>query len=252
MNKFATLDDISGKVFGRLTAIHVAGKYKNGSVQWKCSCSCGGEAIVLGQKLRNGHTKSCGCLSRETAKANRTKHGKSNTRLFRIWSGMLNRCTNPKSTAWKYYGGRGINVCDEWRNDFASFHDWAVASGYSDVLTIEREDVDGGYHPANCRWATVEEQALNKRNNVRLADGRMAYPASSVSAAQLRKRLRGGMSLEDAALTPPMRQRHLLADGRSGVDVAASNGISSGTFNQRVRAYGWSPDRAATTPVRGH
>ena len=95
----------------------------------------------------------------------REKHGMTNTRIYRIWQGMLKRCFNQKRECFKYYGGRGITVCDEWRDSFKAFYDWAMSSGYSDTLTLERNDVNGDYCPQNCRWATMKEQCENRKSN---------------------------------------------------------------------------------------
>lgn len=92
------------------------------------------------------------------------KHGLSNSRLYRIWRGIINRCENPNRKAYPRYGGRGIKMCDEWR-DFINFYDWAIANGYQDNLTIDRIDNNGNYEPLNCRWATVKEQCRNQRTN---------------------------------------------------------------------------------------
>jgi hypothetical protein len=205
-------------------------------------------------KLRNGHTASCGCLSADASRRRMTRHGDSGSRLFRIWSGMITRCTNPKSTGWKLYGGRGITVCQEWLKDYASFKRWADSNGYAPELTIDRIDVDLGYSPENCRWATKLEQARNKRNNLRTSDGRLAIPIavqSGISAAQFFKRRRSGMTPDEAIALPNKRPRARLADGRLASDVAVENGISRGTYAARIRVYGWTPEDACSIPVRG-
>lgn len=93
-------------------------------------------------------------------------HGKTNTRLYTIWKNMKYRCENPHHTTFHNYGGRGISVCEEWKNNFQSFYDWAMANGYSPKLTLDRKDNDGNYCPENCRWATKKTQAQNRRTKV--------------------------------------------------------------------------------------
>lgn len=92
------------------------------------------------------------------------KHGKINSRLYRIWANMKSRCTNPKATRYATWGGRGITICDEWSNDFQSFYDWSMTHGYQDDLTIDRIDPDGNYEPENCRWVSYQKQNLNKKS----------------------------------------------------------------------------------------
>lgn len=156
--------DLQGKQFGRLTVLEYACTNKHGKAMWSCRCECGRETIVSGCHLVNSHTTSCGCWHDEAASKRLKTHGMRNTRLYRLWLGMKSRCDYDYKNNSRYHG-RGIKVCDEWR-DFTAFHDWAMANGYQDGLSIERADVDGNYCPENCRWITRKEQANNKSTSV--------------------------------------------------------------------------------------
>ena len=153
---------MSGKRFGKLVVTGYSHTI-NKRVYWKCVCDCGNTCIIHGTKLRNGHTKSCGCI-RKIKNHSRKNTNPHHKKIYQVWYNMKNRCENRKNRKFEYYGGRGITICDEWQ-DFDVFYKWCMESGYSEDLTIDRIDSNGNYEPSNCRWITLEEQQRNKRNN---------------------------------------------------------------------------------------
>lgn len=154
--------NIIGKKFNRLTVLEET-ETKHKERYYLCKCECGNTTIVRGSHLTSGATKSCGCLVKE--KLTNKTHGMSNTRIYKIYKGMLQRCFCKTAKAYPNYGGRGIIVCDEWKKDFMNFYNWAIANGYTDELTIDRINVNGNYCPKNCRWITKAEQSRNTRSN---------------------------------------------------------------------------------------
>ena len=137
---------------------------------WLCRCDCGNETTVFSGYLRNGDTKSCGCLSKDKLRERRFKHGESRkTRLYNIWIHIKHRTSgkaNEKRTK-KWYTDKNIKMCEEW-SDFRNFRDWANANGYDDSLTIDRIDGNKGYSPENCRWVDWKTQTRNKSNNINI------------------------------------------------------------------------------------
>lgn len=157
-----------GKKFGKLTVLSECKKRaNNGKIRYKCECNCGNITNVIGENLRRGITKSCGCLLKEIVSKRSTTHGKRDTRIYSIWCHMKARCYNINEPRYKDYGWRGIKICDEWLTDFMVFFDWAMSHGYNDTLTIDRIDVNGNYEPNNCRWITLKQQQENKRNSLK-------------------------------------------------------------------------------------
>ena len=157
------LKDLQGMRFGKLVVMKYAGNNARHESLWVCKCDCGKITNpIQSGSLKSGNTQSCGCLY----VASHTKHGLRNTRIYSIWQGMKARCYRKSHTYYKRYGGRGITVCDEWRNDVQAFYDWAMSNGYADNLTIDRIDANGNYEPSNCRWVTLDVQHNNREKTV--------------------------------------------------------------------------------------
>lgn len=176
--------NLTGEKFGRLVAIECIGKDPKSSYRlWRCACECGNEVIANTNALTQGDTKSCGCLKHDKTVERNHVHGMSKSRLYRVWSSMKHRCYSATCKEFPLYGARGIRVCDEWRDDFQAFHDWAISSGYDDSAprgkcTIDRIDNDGNYEPANCRIVDMSTQVKNRRKFHRLSNTR---PVKQVS-----------------------------------------------------------------------
>ena len=160
------LIDLTGQRFGAMV-VGRAEKGKRGEPRWLCRCQCGGQTITYAGKLRSGHTKSCGCLTRELSAHRRTTHGHTQRRRdtpeYRSWRGMRNRCHCPDNVSYKNYGGRGIQVCDRWRESFENF--LADTGPRPEGMSLDRIDNDGDYEPMNCRWATPAQQRANRRRS---------------------------------------------------------------------------------------
>lgn len=155
--------------FGMLTVLSYKGKNSHGDRVYECMCDCGNITTATASDLVKGNKKSCGCLHGE-------RHGHADDRLYSVWCTMKARCDNPSNQKYKNYGGRGIKVCDEWRQSFSSFYEWSMKNGYDydapyGQCTLDRINVDGNYEPSNCRWTDAKTQARNKRHIKREVSG---------------------------------------------------------------------------------
>ena len=184
------------------------------------------------------------------------KHGLSNTRLYGIWREMKRRCYCNTCKSYPNYGGRGIIVCDEWLNDFQSFYKWATSNGYVESLSIERKDVNGNYEPSNCKWATIKEQANNKRNNHFITiDGEIMTVAqcvekTGINETTLHYRLRNNKYDGSEVISIPVQHAHFIEHNgmvKTLRQWSICTGISYATLYCRLYKYNWDIERALTT-----
>lgn len=193
----------------KLTVVEYIGRNKHSNPLWRCKCECGNEIIAIGYRIRSGRIKSCGCM--RAVPTYRHGDGYKRPRLYNIWCGMKSRCYCKNAKYYKDYGAKGIVVCDEWKNDYSKFKEWALSHGYSDELTIDRIDNAKNYEPSNCRWATMKEQENNSSHNVVIE-----YNGEKMTLHQWSEKLN----------------------------------VNYDTLRARLCKRGWSIERAFTTPVR--
>lgn len=207
------LIDLTGKRFGRLTVIERSSEKNQCSSKWICECDCGNVVSVYSHNLRQGTTVSCGCYNLERLHNDKRHltHGLGNHPIYETWCHMKTRCCNPNATGYENWGGRGITICDEWKEDFVQFYDWSITHGWREGLTIDRIDNDGPYSPDNCRWVTPKEQANNtRRNHILEFNGK----------------------------------RHTISEW------SEITGIDRNVICKRITTLGWTEEKALTTPVR--
>ena len=153
--------ELTGKVFGYLTVIKREGSDNSGRAVWMYKCICGKFKTARGKDLVQGKITSCGCMK---GKLNET-HGLTNSKIYKTWISMKMRCENKNANGYKNYGGRGIAICEDWKDNFVSFYKWATENNYKKELSIDRINNDGNYEPSNCRWADRITQQNNTRSN---------------------------------------------------------------------------------------
>lgn len=199
------IKDITGQKFGYLVAVKFI-KRENNRTYWLCRCECGNECIAYTSQLAKGDKVSCGCKQNKI-------HGLTYTRLHTIWDSMKKRCFDSNRREYKWYGGKGITVCDEWKNSFISFYEWATTNGYREDLSIDRIDHNGNYEPSNCRWVDSKAQSHNKSNNHWITyQGKTKLVSEwakdyGMDTGTLCWRLKNGWDLGKALETPVQKKR---------------------------------------------
>lgn len=271
MTKFielhANAKNLSGRTFGRLTAVGPIRKVKDKSgrslIVWQCRCSCGNVIETRSCNLISGDTASCGCLHIDTVVARSTKHGHAKrsgeSPEFSAWARMVSRCEQPSMRNYAYYGGRGIKVCDRWRHSFSAFLE-DMGPKPTRRHSIDRIDFDGDYEPSNCRWAThLEQMANTRRNRMLTAFGETLHMQEwcrrmGIKQQLLWDRLSTGWPIEKALTTPTGAikggtvDRFLVThNGREQTlrEWARDLGVTRKLLHTRLKR-GWSVERAFT------
>lgn len=245
---------MTGQRFASLLALSNTGeRTRSNDLKWRFRCDCGNEFVANGYYARSGKIVSCPSCAAERTRQASVKHGKSNTREFGIWIGMHTRCYNAKAKSFTDYGGRGIDICERWKNSFDNFlSDMGAAP--SKEHSIDRRDNDGNYEPGNCYWATRAEQANNKRNSIRISIDGVTRTISQWAAIS-------GLAYETIyqrhCKSNSVDQHQLLKAKRAGAITfkgctdtyhgwSKKTGIKPSTIAMRIKAYGWSVEKSLT------
>lgn len=202
--------DITGNKYNKLKVISFY-DIKDNKSRWLCQCDCGNQKILYGKDIKNGNTKSCGCSLRKKKYDKETE--KIMKRLQNIYYCMKQRCYKKNNPTYKYYGARGVTICEEWLKDINNFHNWAMSSGYKNNLTIERIDVNGNYEPNNCKWVTKTQQGYNRTNTVSYTIDNQTKCLSewckiyNINYEVVYKRLKRGQDIKEA-LSEPINEKY--------------------------------------------
>lgn len=252
--------DMTGQHYGRYTVLEYIGQNKDHKAVWKCRCECGTIKNVSGKDLRSGNTKSCGCYNRDKAMQNpalwKPKHGLSKHPLHQVWSDIKTRCYNKKDRSYKWYGARGIKLCDVWM-DFKAFYEWSIKNGYENGLTLDRINPNGNYSPDNCRWVGMKIQQNNRRNNKMLNINGVSKTMSEwadeydVNYRLVKSRIRAGWTPEKA-LSQRKQDIKTITIGEETKTInewSKISGVNKTTIADRYN-HGWEPRDAVFSPVK--
>lgn len=197
--------------FDKLTALKIVGYSKCGSAIWLCQCACGNFIKITASALKNDRPHSCPHCKNVAFWSKKQTHHESTSRLYEIYYNMKKRCENENAINYHNYGGRGIKVCEEWK-EYLPFSQWAKANGYSDNLTLDRIDNNGNYCPENCRWVTYKEQANNTRVNRVICFNDQSHTLTEwsvitgIKKTTIHQRLKRGWSVEKALTQEPKKE----------------------------------------------
>lgn len=255
--------DYTGQKFGRLTVIERLEKYRNGYTYYKCKCDCGKETILYSSAFISGKTSSCGCYNRDVARKRLTTHGLRKTQIYKTWAGIKDRTNLNNHNCKDNYRKLEITMCEEWRDDFMAFYNWAIKNGYKEEKspngrnkwTIDRIDNYKGYEPSNCRWVTSKEQSNNQTRNRQIT-----YKGKTQTLAQwceelklnyglVEQRLYKGWDIERAFTESSDKKRYFEYKGEllTKYDIAKRTGISVNNIENRLHRK-WSIERIMTQP----
>lgn len=255
-------ENILGKKFNMLTVLSQAQSRTKWKTYWNCKCDCGNYTIVSASNLKSGAVKSCGCLLKPKSVFPEVEQlTKEDRKILRSrWRGMIKRCYEDGQRGYKYYGAKGIKVCDEWKNSFDKFALWAIKSGFDKSLTIDRIDCNGDYCPENCRWATWKQQENNRSSNAVIE-----YNGEKLTIAQMSEkyginmntlfdRIRyQGMDISEAIETPVKTYKSHAKENKicNLSQKSKAAGINRNTVWRRIYELGWSEEEALSVPPHG-
>lgn len=244
--------NITGQRFENLVAVKKVGEKKNGNSVWLFVCDCGNSVETESYSVKTGKVRSCKACGAIRSRAASITHGMANSPEYRIWTGMKTRCFNQNSRAFKDYGERGVTMCESWAGSFDAFFA-DMGPRQSDAHSIDRVDVNGDYEPSNCRWATREEQANNKRTNRLITSTGVkktvaeAARESGLTYGCLRHRLKSEPA-ETATARKSQKGGSITHDGITDTfhGWSSRTGLKVSTISMRIHKYGWPIAKALT------